>query len=141
MGFVLELAELFAVGFEPAVEGEAEGAFDAGEVAAAVGDLGVAGGDGAGAPASPGGGGIVGAGREGGRGEGTAVAADEVGDGLFRVWREAVGHPDSIESESGFFKDNPDDSPDLVPPFQGRDEGAESGRSFFGAPGHCCAMS
>ena len=85
MGFVLELAELFAVGFEPAVEGEAEGAFDAGEVAAAVGDLGVAGGDGAGAPASPGGGGIVGAGREGGRGEGTAVAADEVGDGLFRV--------------------------------------------------------
>ncbi len=104
VGFVGELAELFAVGFEPAVEGEVQRAFDAGEVAAAVGDLGVAGGDGSGAPAFSGGGGIVGAGREGGCGEGTAVAADEVGDGLFRGWRETVGHPDSIGSGAGVFK-------------------------------------
>lgn len=115
VGFVGELAELFAVGFEPAVEGEAERAFDAGKVAAAVGDLGVTGGDGSRAPASAGGGGIVGAGREGGCGEGTAMAVDEVGDGLFRGWRETVGHADSIRSGSGFFKGNPDESPEYRP--------------------------
>ena len=47
VGFVGELAELLAVGLEPAVEGEAEDAFDAEEVAAAVRDLGAAERDGA----------------------------------------------------------------------------------------------
>lgn len=112
VGFVLELAELFAVGFEPAVEGEAERAFDAGEVAAAVGDLGVTGGDGPGAPAPTGGRGIVGAGREGGCGKGAAVAADEVGDGLFGAAGETIGHEPSIGSGSGFCKSNPDENPE-----------------------------
>lgn len=87
MCFVGELAELLAVGLEPAVEGEAEDALDAEEVAAAVGDLGAAERDGAGAEVFD---------VDGGRGEGVAVAADQVGDGLFRVKGETVGHGSNI---------------------------------------------
>ncbi len=88
MGFVLELAELLAVGFEPAVEGKAEGAFDSLEVVAAVPDFGVASGDDLGAEG-------VGS-VEHGCGEGPAVATDEVGDGLRRASGETVGHDPSI---------------------------------------------
>jgi hypothetical protein len=87
VGFVGELAELFAVGLEPAVEGEAEDALDSLEVAASMGDLGAAEGDGAGAE-------VLDVDRE--YGKRAAVAADQVGDGLFRVKRETVGHGDSI---------------------------------------------
>lgn len=95
VGFVGELAELLAVGFEPAIEGEAERALDALEVAAAVGDFGAADRDGAGAEVH---------GVECGRRAGAAVAADQLGDGLCRAYGEAVGHVGSIGSWSGFFK-------------------------------------
>jgi len=95
VGFVGELAELFAVGLEPAVERKAEGAFDAEEIAAAMGDLGAAERDGAGAEVLD---------VDDGSGEGAAVAADQVGDGLFRVQGETVGHGNSIGSGSVFFK-------------------------------------
>lgn len=87
VGFVGGLAELFAVGLEPAVEGEAEGAFDAEEVATAVRDLGAAERNGAGAEVFD---------VDDGCRERAAVAADQVGDGLFRVKGETVGHEDSI---------------------------------------------
>ena len=105
VSFVLELAELFAVGFEPAVEGEAEGAFDPLEVAAAVGDLGGADGDGPGAKVR---------GVDRGRGEErAAVAADQVGDGLSGTGGETVGHEPSIGSQTGFFNHDPEINPDV----------------------------
>ena len=95
VGFVGELAELFAVGLEPAVEAEAEGAFNPLEIVAPVGDLGTADRDGAGAEVFD-----VGFGSA----EGAAAEADQLGDGLFRATGETVGHGDSIGSGSGFFK-------------------------------------
>jgi hypothetical protein len=76
VGFVGKLSELFAVGLEPAVEGEAEGALDSLEVAAAMGDLGAAQRDGARAKVFDG---------DDGLGERAAVVADQLGDGLFRT--------------------------------------------------------
>ena len=121
VGFVRELAELFAVGLEPAIEAEAEGAFDPLEVAAAVRDLGAAERDGAGAEVLD---------IDGGRGKGTAVAADQLGDwkrggdSLRSAMGEAVGHCVSIGQKSGNCNLNPDyvaDSPLVLP------------RSFSGA--------
>lgn len=95
VGFVGELAELFAVGLEPAVEGEAEGTFDPVEVAATVRHLGAADRDSAGAE-------VLDVDRGGG--EGAAGAADQVGDGLLGAKGETVGHCPSIGSGAGFFK-------------------------------------